>query len=380
MASRIARSPQVTLFVATRKGLFVFRSGASRRNWALDGPHFLGHVLNHVVLDPRDGRTALAAAKTGHLGPTLYRSTDAGRNWTEAKQPPAFAKAEEGEEGRSVESVFWLAPGHAAEAGTWYAGTAPAGLFRTNDHGMTWQEVAGMNTDLYARIKEAVVAVPDGSMLHSILIDPRDARHLYISISTGGTFESTDAGASWQPLNRGIAAEFLPGPDAEFGHDPHCVALHPRAPDRLYQQNHCGIYRVDRPASEWQRIGDNMPKEVGDIGFPMVLHPRDPDCAWVFPMDGTAVWPRTSPGGKPAAYCTRDGGASWQRQDRGLPREHAWWTVKRQAMCADSSDRVGLYVGTTGGELWSSNDEGASWFHIASHLPQINAVTCGVEA
>jgi hypothetical protein len=157
-------------------------------------------------------------------------------------------------------------------------------------------------------------------------------------------------------------------------HDPHCVRLCPSNPDRLYQQNHCGIYRLDRPADQWQRIGRSMPAAVGDIGFPMVVHPRDADVAWVFPMDGTTVWPRTSPDGKPAVYGTRDGGETWQRLDAGLPGSQAWWTVKRQAMTADSRDPVGLYFGTTSGELWMSRDEGRQWECIATHLPEIYAV------
>ncbi len=160
---------------------------------------------------------------------------------------------------------------------------------------------------------------PDGSMLHSVIVDPRDPAHLYLGLSAGGVFESVDGGADWTTLNAGCEAVFLPVPDADYGHDPHCVRLHPPAPDRLYQQNHCGIYRMDRPGREWTRIGDNMPRDVGDIGFPIELHPRDPDTAWVFPMDGTDVWPRTSPDGRPAAYVTRDAGASWSRCDDGLP-------------------------------------------------------------
>ena len=152
------------------------------------------------------------------------------------------------------------------------------------------------------------------------------------------------------------------------------MALHPLRPDRLYQQNHCGIYRLDRPATRWERIGRNMPPEIGDIGFGIVLHPRDPDTAWVFPMDGTAVWPRTSIDGKPALYRTRDAGASWTRQDRGLPREHAWYTVKRQAFGADTAEPVGIYFGTTSGELWMSRDEGTKWSLMARHLPEIYAV------
>jgi hypothetical protein len=171
-------------------------------------------------------------------------------------------------------------------------------------------------------------------------------------------------------------ADFMPDPDPQYGHDPHCVVQHPTHPDRLYQQNHCGIYRLDRPGERWVRIGDAMPRRIGDIGFPVVLHPTDPDKAWVFPMDGTAVWPRVSPGGKPAVYGTANAGKSWRRLDKGLPPRQGWFTVLRQAMCADDrADRLGLYFGTTAGEVWASVDEGGSWRCIVRHLPEIFSVT-----
>ncbi len=365
----------VTLLVGTRKGAFIYRR--TRGIWDLDGPYYLGNIVNHLVPDPRDGRTLLMAAKTGHLGPTVFRSTDGGRQWMEAKRPPAFAKAPEGQSGRAVDSVFWLTPGHASEPGVWYAGTSPVGMFRSSDGGVSWDEVSGFNDGLYPKIEHAVVPGPDGAQLHSICVDPEDARHLYVGISIGGIFESVDRGASWRPLNQGVDAEFLPDSKQEYGHDPHLLVMHPAMPQRLYHQNHCGIYRLDRPETKWERIGRNMPEGVGDIGFPMVVHPRDPDTAWVFPMDGTEVWPRTSPGGRPAVYRTSDAGASWQRQDAGMPREHAWWTVKRQAMCADRAEPVGLYFGTTSGELWGSRDAGETWSPIAAHLPHIYSVTVG---
>ena len=124
------------------------------------------------------------------------------------------------------------------------------------------------------------------------------------------------------------------------------------------------------------RIGNAMPKKIGDIGFPIVLHHAQPDTAWVLPMDGTTVWPRTSVDGRPAVYVTRDAGKTWRRQDKGLPRAQAWMTVLRQAMCADDRERVGLYFGTTGGEVWASTNEGDSWRCIARNLPEIYSVTC----
>jgi photosystem II stability/assembly factor-like uncharacterized protein len=358
------------LLVGTRKGVWILSGDRERASWSAEGPMFLGHIAQHVVLDPRDRRTLLLASSTGHLGPTVVRSEDLGRSWKEAAAPPAFAPGDR--LGRSLQRVFWLTPGHVDEPGVWYAGGTPQALFRSEDGGDTWSPVTGWNDhpmwDTWSEWPEE--QTPDGSMLHSVIVDPRDPAHLYIGLSGGGVFESTDGGADWHPLNQGCAAEFFPDPYPEYGHDPHCVRLHPAMPDRLYQQNHCGIYRMERPEGRWIRIGDNMPSEVGDVGFPIELHPRDPDTAWVFPMDGTDVWPRTSPDGRPAVYVTRDAGASWTRQDDGLP-ERAWYTVKRQAMTTDDRDPVGVYFGTTSGELWASTDEGARWTCIAQHLPEI---------
>lgn len=384
---------KLAIWIGTKKGAFTLRANGSRAGgFTMEGPQHFGCEIYHVVPDPRRAGSLLLATRTGHLGPTVFRSSDAGRTWTEAERPPQFEKAREGETPLSVARVFWIEPGHATQADTWWAGVDIQGpaqpgamqgfpcnvaLFRSTDGGATWTEAPGLRRHLTALpdAQDKLGFPPGGAMLHSIRIDPRDARHLYVSISGGGTFESRDEGATWTPLNRGVAMDFAPDVVSDYGHDPHCLVLAPANPDRLWRQDHCGLYRLDRPGDTWERVGNAMPRDIGDIGFPIVGHPRDADTAWVFPMDGTSVWPRTSPGGKPAVWRTRDAGRSWERKDRGMPREHAWWTVYRQAMACDGLDPAGLYFGTTSGEVWMSDDEGESWRAIAQHLPSVLTVT-----
>jgi hypothetical protein len=319
MKTRNARRPRGTaLLVATRKGAFIYRSDPTRRRWTLDGPHLLGQVVHHLVLDPRDGRTLLMAARTGHLGPTIFRSTAGGRTWTEAKEPPAFPKVEAGVSGtpKAVDHTFWLTPGLPTQPGVWWAGTSPQGLFRSEDGGVTWEHCAGFERDVMGRVGPEFQQTPDGAVVHSLRIDPRDPRHLYAGLSGGGVFESRDGAESWRPLNAGVLADFLPDKYPEVGQDPHIVDLHPLRPDRLYEQNHCGIYRLDRGpdnlGDRWVRIGERMPKKIGDIGFPIV--PTRCGCSrWTGPRSGPARAPVAAP--PPIARGMRAGAGSDRTRD-----------------------------------------------------------------
>ena len=318
MASRTPSRPatprRVRLLIATRKGLWTLTSDASRRAWKLAGPQFLGHIVHHAVLDPRDGRTLLAAARTGHLGPDRL-PLDRQRPHLEGSRDAAGVCA--GQRTRRRSHVLAHAGASRRSRASGGPGTSPQGLFRSEDGGATWEGVAGFNAhpQRKAWCGGDQDGTPDGAKLHSILVDPRDALHMYISMSSGGTFESHDGGADWRPLNQGVRADFQPDPDLEFGHDPHCVRFAGGNPDRLYQQNHCGLFRLDRPATRWTDIGTGMPKSVGYVGFPMVPHPHDPETAWIFPMDGTT----SGRACRPAASRPRTGRATAASRGSGRP-------------------------------------------------------------
>src|SRR5689334_22212406 len=206
MTGMNSSTTRLVLLVATRKGAWLYHADARRDAWTVDGPHFLGNDISHVQLDPRDGRTLLAAAKTGHLGPTVFRSTDLGKTWTEARRPPAFDPPSNGLPARTVNHTFWLTPGHAGERDTWYAGTSPQGLFRSEDGGVSWTPLPAVNDDPQFREWMGTVqdGTPDGPKLHSIIVDPRDPAHLLFGMSGGGVHESRDGGRSWATLIDGM--------------------------------------------------------------------------------------------------------------------------------------------------------------------------------
>jgi photosystem II stability/assembly factor-like uncharacterized protein len=349
----------VTLLVGTRRGLFLARS-EDRAGWRIEGPHLVGREVYHAIRDPRTG--ALWAA-TDHKvwGPHVHRSDDDGRSWDVLEAAPHYA------DDRGLNAIWFLAPGPPDQPDTLWAGIEPAGLFVTRDAGASWASVASLNDH---PTNTSWQPAGGGLALGGIQHDPRDARRIYCSLSAGGVYRSDDAGATWNPANAGVRAEFLPRAYPDTGQCVHKLRLHPARPDRLYQQNHCGVYRSDDRGESWTEITDGLPS---DFGYALALDPRDPDVAFVIPEESSHM--RATCDGRLRVYRTTDAGATWTALTRGLPQEHAYVSILRDAMDQDAMDPVGLYFGTSTGQLFASADGGESWDVVAGYLPKILCVT-----
>ncbi|HHZ07941.1 MAG TPA: exo-alpha-sialidase [Rhizobiales bacterium] len=350
---------KVLILVGTKKGVFIAESTDGRRSWTLRGPFCEMWPMNHVVGDPATG-TIYGAGGNEWFGPAIWKSTDLGETWTHSSAGLAYPAGEE-----PVKSGWSVAVGD----GTVYAGVQPAGLFRSVDGGASWTHVEGLQKH---PSREHWNPGGAGLILHSIVLHPQDPDRIWIGISAAGVFHTADGGETWEPRNRGTRADFMPEGQnyPEFGQCVHNIVMAAGMPDRLYQQNHCGMYRSDNGGVEWQSIEDGLPS---DFGFPAAAHPSDPDTLYLLPLNG-ATEGRFVPDARAAVWRTRDGGRTWQDLREGLPQEGAYFGVLRQAMATDRMEPAGVYFGTSSGALFASSDEGDSWSCIAEHLPTVHSV------
>ncbi len=248
-----------------------------------------------------------------------------------------------------------------------YAGTEPGAVWRSEDRGETFT------------LEQALWDHPErpewgagfgGQAFHTILPHPTDPQSVTAAISTGGVYQTTDGGESWQARNQGIKAEFLPEGQQypSFGQCVHKVTRHPARPERLYLQNHGGVYRSDDEGGVWKSIADGLPAE---FGFPIVVHPHEPDTVYVFPLSDSAG--RYPTDGKAAVWRSRDAGETWEELADGLP-DAFYVGVMRDAMTADDHESAGIYVGTRNGAVWASSDAGDTWRQIVADLPDVMVV------
>ena len=348
---------RILLLVGTKKGAFIIESGRDRRSWSVRGPECAGYPIHDISHDPATG-TLFAGGGSPWYGPTVFRSNDLGLTWVQSSDGLTY------DEARPKVSAVWNVT---AAHGAVHAGIGPAGLFRSEDGGRTWSHVQGLTNHPSRSTWQPGAG---GLILHTILPHPTDQARMWVGISAVGTFETRDGGLTWEPRNRGVRADFLPDPHPETGQCVHKLVMAAKEPEHLYQQNHCGVYRTLNGGLEWQEITAGLPSQ---FGFPMVSHPRDPRTAWTIPLNGDDQG-RYMPGGHTAVWRTHDGGDSWLRGDEGLPHEHAYLSVLREAMARDVLEPVGVYFGTSTGQLYGSRDGGASWASIAATLPPIWSV------
>ncbi|MGB8964596.1 MAG: hypothetical protein WCB99_03050 [Candidatus Cybelea sp.] len=360
------------VLVGTRKGAFVLESDAKREAWKVSGPYFGGWEIYHLKGSPADPNRLYASQSSSWFGQIVQRSNDGGRSW----EPVGNRFVYEGEPGThrwyddsphpwEFARVWHLEPS-LSDPDMVYAGVEDAALFRSNDGGQNWVELAGLrrhpSTDSWQ-------PGAGGMCLHTIIVDPTDANRIVCAISAAGAFRSEDAGATWQPINRGLKSNGIPQQEAEVGHCVHRIAMHPRHPNVLFMQKHWDVMRSDDGGNSWREVSGNLPT---DFGFTIDVHAHEPETIYVVPIKSDSEhFPLD---GRLRVYRSRTGGDEWEALTKGLPQRDCYVNVLRDAMCVDALDSCGIYFGTTGGQVYVSSDSGENWSAIARDLPAVLSV------
>lgn len=360
MSSGSTPARKLVLLVGTVKGVFLYQTDERRAEWKLSGPHLGGWEIFSLCGDSRNGRIL---AGTGHFlhGPTIRTSRDFGATWEPVERDPRFAE----DAAAKVKHIWQIVPGHPSQPGTWYAGVDDAALFVSRDDGRTWSELTGL-TSHPTRPRWAPGF--GGLCLHSVLVDPADPRRLWVGISAVGVLRSDDAGETWKLRNEGlhnVAPAFIPDPD--MGRCVHKMVLDPARPGVLALQFHGGVFKSDDAGDSWTRISNGLPH---DFGFPLAAtHGGD---LFVVPLLSDEN--RVVPDGALKVWRSRDAGRSWRAMTSGLPQKEHFVGVLRDAMTADPLTPAGVYFGTTGGELFYSNDDGENWQKLPAQFPRITTL------
>ncbi len=362
----------VRVLVGTSKGAFVMSADGTRRDWRIDGPFFEGWEIYHVKGSPVDTNRVYASQSTGWFGQIVQRSDDGGKTWDTVGNQFAY-------DGVPGTHQWYDGTPHPWEfARVWHfepslsdpdavlAGVEDAALFRSSDAGASWAELSGLrNGGTGSRWQPGA----GGMAVHTIIEDPTNPKRLYVAISAAGVFRSDDGGVTWTPKNRGLASGEIPDEDAEVGHCVHRIALHPSAPETLFMQKHWDVMRSDDAGDSWREVSGDLPT---DFGFAIDVHAHEPETLYVVPITSDSVHYVLD--GKLRVYRSRTGGGEWEPLTKGLPQEHCYVNVLRDAMAVDRLEECGVYFGTTGGQVFASPDGGDSWQAIASNLPRVLSV------
>ncbi len=362
----------VRVLVGTRKGAFVLTSDERRRDWEVSAPHFGGWEVYHLKGSPADPDRMWASQSSGWFGQLVQRSDDGGRTWAPVGNDfrydgvPGTHQWYDGTPHPWEFARVWHLEPSLTDPDTVYAGVEDAALFRTTDGGASWQELAGLRGHGSGPHWQPGAG---GMCLHTVVLHPTDEQRIYAAISAAGAFRSDDGGASWRPVNKGLRSDGIPDPEAEVGHCVHRIALHPQRPDVLFMQKHWDVLRSDDAGESWYEISGNLPS---DFGFPIDVHAHEPDTVYVVPI--TSDSQHYPPDGRLRVYRSRTGGGEWEPLTRGLPQSNCYVNVLRDAMAVDRLDECGVYVGTTGGQVYASPDAGDSWAPIVRDLPPVLSV------
>src|SRR5271166_1391450 len=387
---------KVRVLVGTKKGAFILSADGKRQRWDVSGPHFVGWEIYHMKGSPADPNRIYASQTSGWFGQIIQRSDDGGKTWHQPGTPPGeptatpagMPKAESNkfvydtsaETGKPLTTHQWYdGTQHPWEfKRVWhlepslddpdavYAGVEDAGLFRSTDGGRQWQELPGLRGHKSGPLWQPGAG---GMCLHTIILDPSQPGRIFTAISAAGAFRSDDEGETWRPVNRGLRSEGIPDSDAEVGHCVHNLAMHPSCPAVLYMQKHWDVMRSDDAGESWREVSGDLPT---DFGFPIDVHAHEPETVYVVPI--TSDSHHFPPEGRLRVYRSRTGGDEWEPLTKGLPQEHCYVNVLRDAMAVDSLDSCGIYFGTTGGQVYASADSGDSWEPIVRDLPAVLSV------
>jgi photosystem II stability/assembly factor-like uncharacterized protein len=363
---------RVRVLVGTRKGAFVLSSDGKREKWDVSGPHFAGWEIYHVKGSPADPNRIYASQTSGWFGQVMQRSDDGGVSWN----PVGNTFAYDGVPGThqwydgtphpwDFARVWHLEPS-LTDPDTVYAGVEDAALFKTTDGGTTWNELSGLREHGSGPHWQPGAG---GMCLHTIILDPKDPERIFVAISAAGAFRSDDGGATWKPINKGLRSAQIPDEDAEVGHCVHNLAMHPSRPSTLFMQKHWDVMRSDDAGESWHEVSGNLPT---DFGFPIDVHAHEPETVYVVPIKSDSE--HFPIDGKLQVYRSRTGGDVWEALTKGLPQQNCYVNVLRDAMAVDSLDACGIYFGTTGGQVYASNDAGDSWNPIVRDLPAVLSV------